>query len=209
MKKTVVASVLLMAALAMPNLSSAAPMRPGPYFSGFIGVTVPSETHAGGDFNDTVNFDPGLNIGGTAGMDFGTVRLEGEVSYKEGNVDTIYFNNSPPPNRFTNTDVSLNATAFMANMFIDLHNNGPITPYLGGGIGFAILSLDDKFGDFYIPDEEVVLAYQAGGGLEVALNRQMSLDLGYRYFRTDEANFADTKMRFESHNATVGLRIKF
>lgn len=207
MKKTVVASVLLMAALAMPNLSSAAPMRPGPYFSGFIGVTVPSETHAGGDFNDTVNFDPGLNIGGTAGMDFGTVRLEGEISYKEGNVDTIFDNDTLT--RYTNTDVSLNATAFMANMFIDLHNNGPITPYLGGGVGFAILSLDDKFGDFYTPDEEVVLAYQVGGGLEVALNRQMSLDLGYRYFRTDEANFADTKMRFESHNATVGLRVKF
>lgn len=207
MKKTVVASMLLMAALAMPNLSSAAPMRPGPYFSGFIGVTVPSETHAGGDFNDTVNFDPGLNIGGTAGMDFGTVRLEGEISYKEGNVDTIFDNDTRI--RYTNTDVSLNATAFMANMFIDLHNNGPITPYLGGGVGFAILSLDDKFGDFYTSDEEVVLAYQAGGGLEVALNRQMSLDLGYRYFRTNEANFADTTMKFESHNATVGLRLKF
>lgn len=207
MKKTVVASLMLMAALAMPNLSSAAPMRPGPYFSGFIGVTVPSDTHAGGDYNDTVNFDPGLNIGGTAGMDFGTVRLEGEISYKEANVDTIFDNDTLT--RYTNTDVSLNATAFMANMFIDLHNNGPITPYLGGGVGFAILSLDDKFGDFYTSDEEVVLAYQAGGGLEVALNRQMSLDLGYRYFRTTEANFADTRMEFESHNATVGLRLKF
>lgn len=207
MKKTVLASMVVMAALALPGISSAASMRPGPYVSGFIGVTIPSDTHAGGDFNDTVNFDPGLNIGGTAGMDYGTLRLEGEISYKEGNVDTIFDKDSGI--RYANTDVSLNATAFMANMFIDLHNNGPITPYLGGGVGFAVLSLDDEFGDFYTGDDEVMFAYQAGGGLEVPLNRQMSLDLAYRYFRTSQANFADTRMEFESHNATLGLRVKF
>lgn len=213
MKKTVVASMLLMAALAVPSLSSAASQRPGPYISGFVGVTIPAETDAtsfdgGGVIQDRIEFDPGLNIGGTAGMDFGAARIEGEISYKGADIDSITDFNGP----HTGIKGGVEALAFMANLFIDLHTQGPITPYFGGGIGFASLHIDDTYNfdnDFYIDDDDTVFAYQAGGGLEVALNRQMSLDLGYRYFRTSEATFANTEFEFESHNATVGLRLKY
>lgn len=208
MKKLILA-IFVLVVMAVPAISSAAPPRVGPYVSGFIGMTIPADADAG-FFNEEIEFDPGLNVGGTAGMDFGAVRVEGEISYKEADVDTI--TDRGTGQTFRGIEGGLEATAFMVNLFVDLHSPGPITPYFGGGVGFAALhqsEIYDDFGTFYISDDEMVFAYQAGAGLEVALNRQVSLDLGYRYFRTSEATFADTEMEFESHNATVGLRLKF
>ena len=208
MKKLILA-IFVLVVMAVPAISSAAPPRVGPYVSGFIGMTIHADADAG-FFNEEIEFDPGLNVGGTAGMDFGAVRVEGEISYKEADVDTI--TDRGTGQTFRGIEGGLEATAFMVNLFVDLHSPGPITPYFGGGVGFAALhqsEIYDDFGTFYIADDEMVFAYQAGAGLEVALNRQVSLDLGYRYFRTSEATFADTEMEFESHNATVGLRLKF
>lgn len=210
MKKVLLAALVL-TTLSIPAISSAAPPRQGPYISGFIGATMPADTDATGFFNDRIEFDPGLNIGGTAGMDFGSVRFEGEISYKEAEIDTIQDRDNPS-DVFGGIDGGVSATAFMANVFVDLHNQGPITPYFGGGVGFAALHQDetsDRFGIFYLEDDDVVFAYQAGAGMEIELNRQLSLDLAYRYFRTTEASFVSTDLEFESHNATVGLRFKY
>jgi opacity protein-like surface antigen len=113
----------------------------------------------------------------------------------------------------------------MFNGFVDLHNNSPVTPYVGGGIGLATLYISDTYGTdtrggittrplLYTDDYDTVFAFQLGGGLEIALNPMLSLDLGYRYFRADNARFEDnpfqtSKLDFESHNATLGLRLKF
>ena len=115
--------------------------------------------------------------------------------------------------------------ATMFNSFADLHNDSPVTPYFGGGIGLATIYLSDTFGtdtrggtvsrdQIYVDDSDTVFAYQAGGGVEIAMNSVLSLDLGYRYFGTTKARLDNsfdlsTRLRFESHNATAGFRIKF
>jgi len=216
MKRTLLA-FLVLATLVTPAISSATPPRQGPYLSGFIGLTIPADTDVTGfDLNDRVQFDPGLNIGGTAGFDFGVVRIEGELSYKQADISAV--SDLISGVRYRGIDGSVEATAFMGNIFLDLHNESPITPYLGGGAGFATLRQDDTFGtasdtgnrvQLYQSDDDSVLAYQAGAGLEIALNRQLSMDLGYRYFRTTKASYIDNEMEFESHNAAVGLRLKY
>jgi len=226
--------VAALAALTVPAVSPATPIHPGPYVSGFIGgsaltntdVTTTNFTPPTSTIKDRVEFDPSINIGGTGGFDFGLVRLEGELSYKHGEISSVTSHNAATgaTSEFVSTDGSLGALAMMANAFIDLHNYSPITPYIGGGIGFAALHLSDTFGTnisatpitrglVYDHDDDTVFAYQAGGGLEVALNRRLSLDLGYRYFATSKARFdrtlISTSMKFESHNGAVGLRVKF
>lgn len=213
MKKTLL-SLLVLASVALPAVASAASLRPGPYVSGFIGVTIPQTVDAtsfdglGGVFQDRIEFDPGVNIGGAAGFDFGAARFEGEISYKDLPIKSV--TSGGVSDRVL--EGSVDTTAFMANVFIDLHNDTPITPYLGGGVGFAALHMNDTYSvttDYYAPDDQVVFAYQAGGGLEVALNRQLSLDLAYRYFGTSKASFINTEFEVATHNATVGLRFKF
>lgn len=212
--------------LAIPAVCLATPPVPGAYVSGFIGASIPNDTDVTGSaIDDRVRFDPGVNLGATGGFDFGMLRLEGELSYKHGEITSVVINaNSSTPERFRSIDGRIGVMAMMGNMFIDLHNPSPITPYFGGGIGFAAVHQDDTFGtstingdrlQLYESDDDAVFAYQAGGGLEISLNRILSLDLSYRYFRTSRASFnddsfsIDNELKFESHNAAAGIRVKF
>lgn len=212
-------------ALALPAISSAAPQRPGPYISGFLGIALPRDTTVTTDnfttipIDDSVEFDPGINTGATGGYDFGLVRLEGELSYKQSDIKTI--TDLGNGDRYRNIDGSLGVAAFMANAFFDLHNDTPVSPYLGGGIGFATLHLSDTFGTgptgrqwLYDSGDDTVFAYQVGGGLDIAINRRFSLDIGYRYFGTDTATFSNDfnrehSLKYESHNTSVGFRVRF
>lgn len=223
-KLMIITSALL---LAVPTICVAAPApHAGPYVSGFIGVSVPRDRDVTTEYfnntptnNDQVKFDPGINIGGTGGYDFGYLRLEGEISYKYSEIESITDQNANA--RFRNPDGNLGVAAFMANAFFDIHNGSIVTPYLGGGIGFASLHLSDTYGTdaigrlrLYDEGDDTVFAYQAGAGVEIALNRRFSLDVGYRYFGTDTATFnknADrwSSMKFESHSANVGFRVTF
>jgi len=228
MKRTLTTLALLIA-VAIPAVSQATPMRPGPYVTGFLGVTMPRGTDVtttdfstSTTFNKRARFDPGVYVGGAGGFDFGFLRLEGELSYKEADMKSIKDNTGA--NQYRDIDGNLGALAFMGNAFFDIHNATPVTPYLGGGIGFATLHMADTYATntttnnsrdhMYPKDDDTVFAYQLGAGLDIALTRRFSLDLGYRYFNTDRANFSrhdldSSGVRFESHNVAVGFRTKF
>jgi len=232
MKKHLITVAAAITALSLPAICTAAPARPGGYVSGFIGASMTRDTDATTDdfivpqtFNDRIQFDPGITVGGTGGFDFGFLRLEGELSYKHAEMKAINGTSSPSGTnyRYRSIDGSVGALAMMGNVFFDLHNNSPVTPYWGAGAGLAVLNLSDTFGtdttngsrDFiYSEANDTVFAYQAGGGVEIALNRQLSLDVGYRYFGTSTATFDDditrtTELKLKSHNVAVGLRVKF
>ena len=228
MKKSIVVIAALVT-LAIPAVCPATQARPGAYLSGFVGGSGLHDTSVTSTdfvttktFNDRVQFDPGINLGVTGGYDFGLLRLEGELSYKNGEIKRI--TDQADGFRFHDPDGNLGALAVMFNAFFNLRNSSPVTPYIGGGIGVATLHLTNTYGTdtrgssqrllLYPKDNDTVFAYQAGAGLEIALNRRLSLDLGYRYFRTDKARFESdvlttTGIRFESHNGAVGLRVKF
>jgi opacity protein-like surface antigen len=196
--------------------------RPGPYFSVFLGASMPSDTTVSSydyffnaAFSDKVSFDPGVYTGLTAGYDFGFVRLEGELSYRYNEIKSV----TDQLNGFTFNSVNGNIGAFatMFNVFLDLHNSSPVTPYLGGGLGFVNLNLSDTTGNgllLYGNGNTTVFAYQVGGGVDIALSRNLSLDVGYRYFMTDDATFdsyspISSSFKYESHNAALGLKFKF
>jgi len=161
-----------------------------------------------------IEFDPSVNVGATGGYDTGILRVEGELSYKNAEVARI---RDQTGTSFTDVDGRVGVLAMMGNVFLDLHNPGPITPYFGGGVGFAALHQSKTFsaqGRVYRADDDAVFAYQVGGGLEIALNNRFSLDFGYRYFRTSKAtfnndSFDEDSMRFESHNVAGAFRMKF
>jgi opacity protein-like surface antigen len=221
--KTFLGVIATLVVFSIPSLSSAAVGRPGPYFSGFIGTSIANDATVTGfdgatPFSDRVTFDPGVYVGGTGGYDFGFLRLEGELSYRHANIDTL----TTAGLNLRSVDGNIGAFATMFNVFFDLHNPSPVTPYLGGGIGFATLHISDTRGydtlsgnnvRLYDEDNDTVFASQVGAGLDVAFNRRFSLDLGYRYFMTEKAHFDShiiaSSLRLESHNAMVGFKVKF
>ncbi|MFZ3208520.1 MAG: outer membrane beta-barrel protein [Geobacteraceae bacterium] len=223
-------TIAALALLALPGICAAISDRPGGYVSGFLGVSIPRNTDVTNSdfisnetFDDLMEFDPGINVGGATGYDFGIMRMECELSYKYSEIKSI--TDQTDGFRFRSVSGNLGAFATMFNLFHDLHNDSPFTPYWGGGIGFAVLHLSDTYGTdiisgvqqrilLYSADDATVFAYQAGAGLEIALNPQLSLDLGYRYFGTAKARFDSdlrsmTEMKLESHNAVIGIRMKF
>jgi opacity protein-like surface antigen len=211
---------------AIPSLSLAAAGHPGPYVSGFLGSSFARDTTvtsfdnnnpSGTSISDRVSFDPGIYLGGTGGYDFGFLRLEGELSYRHAKLDTVTDSSGV---RFRNVDGDLGVFATMFNVFLDMHNPSRVTPYVGGGIGFATLHLSDTTGFgtggkviLYDEDNDTVFASQVGAGMDIALNSRFSLDVGYRYFITEKANFdgnsISSNLHFESHNAMVGFKVKF
>ena len=219
--------IAVLAILVIPAICFATPPRPGPYASVFLGVSIPEDmdvtTTYFGDpqqYDDRVEFDPGIFTGGTAGFDFGYVRLEGEISYRYSDMDSITAKTEGF--EFNSVDGNLGVFSMMANAWFDFHNASLITPYWGGGIGFAVLDQDDTYvvdpqggsGVLYPGDDDTVFAYQLGVGIEIALNPMMSLDIGYRYFGTSDAKFnsdpyISSDGNFESHNAVAALRVNF
>ena len=144
---------------------------------------------------------------------------------RDGNTEFKNITNQLDGSRFRSVDGNLGALAFMVNTFYDLHNQSIVTPYFGGGIGFAAMHLSDTSAInvtagsarsqlLYGAADDTVFAYQFGAGVEIALKPRFSLDVGYRYFGTDTGEFDSdqailSKMKFESHNAAVGFRYKF
>jgi len=69
--------------------------------------------------------------------------------------------------------------ALMANAWIDLGNSSTFTPYIGGGVGYAI----SKFNGGAVYDGvDGNFAWQLGAGVNVAVSEETSLGIGYRYF---------------------------
>jgi len=224
--KTYLVAVVTLLIFAIPSLSAADVGRPGAYFTGFLGTSFARSVSASGfdntntPFDDHVEFDPGVYVGGTGGYDFGFLRLEGELSYRHAGIDSVTDINNT---HYRNVDGDLGVFATMFNAFIEMHNPSRITPYLGGGIGFATIHISDTTGinpggtntSLYDRSSDTVAAYQVGAGLDLAINSRYSLDLGYRYFITEKANLdsrrsiSTTSLRFESHNAMVGFKMKF
>lgn len=69
--------------------------------------------------------------------------------------------------------------ALMANAWWDLTNDSQFTPYIGGGIGYAISKFD---GGAVYDGVDGNFAWQLGAGINVAVSDDTQLGLGYRYF---------------------------
>lgn len=77
------------------------------------------------------------------------------------------------------SDGNLQTWALMANAWIDLTSDSQITPYIGGGIGYAISKFD---GGAVYDGVDGNFAWQLGAGVDVAVSEATSIGIGYRYF---------------------------
>ena len=66
-----------------------------------------------------------------------------------------------------------------------------MTPYLGGGIGFAKLDIKDLFvaGIVRGDEDDTVFAYQLAGGIAYDITEQIVTGLSYRFVATSEPDF--------------------
>lgn len=145
-----------------------------------------------GAVNVDNEYDSGVMFGGFVGYDFGRVwsfggiRAEGQLSYHDNDVDVhsvaALGGNQPG----STGDAS--AIAFMANVYHDFLPDNRFRPYIGAGIGLAIVDFSD-FGIAAIPsvldDDDTAFAWQLIAGASYDITPNVIFGVEYRYFSAD------------------------
>ncbi len=178
--------------------------------------TVPQNTRQ-------LEFDTGVAVLGAVGYRFSSYfRAEGEVSYRRNGYDDATVQNEGP------AGIKGDVTAFgvMLNGWLDVPTGTVITPYVGGGVGGAHVSLDADYDvalaggpndEYDFKGSDFVFAYQLGGGIVIGNSDGIQLTLDYRYFNADGMSVDFTgsssgtaqSSDYEAHSGTIGVRIPF
>lgn len=106
----------------------------------------------------------------------------------------------------------------MSNLYYDFFrnvealSNGPYSPYIGIGIGFANVNMsagtDSRF-KLWNGDSDTVFAYQAAIGSGIPIRKDITLDVSYRFFGTTSVAVDQIKTDYNNHNFLLGVRYLF
>lgn len=158
--------------------------------------------------------DPGYAILGQVGYGFGKIRLEGELGWRQNEINKFSddFGSASPSG-------NISGVSIMGNVYYDFVNSSKWTPYIGGGIGGIDVNFDNlKAGGVPVTnDGNFLFAYQGIAGVSYAVNEQLSVKADYRYLGTTGGNFATNggytagpaNGSYESHSVLVGFTWKF
>ena len=158
-----------------------------------------------------INFDIGYDLSGALGYHWGLFRVEGEMTYAESDIDEVEVLGIE-----VNSSGDVNSLGFMANVFKDFEISDVWQVNLGGGIGYAIVSINDAsvVGIPLADDEDSVFAYQLGTGIDYQMSPATTLSLDYRYFATLDPEFnavdgSPFEAEYDSHIIRLGGGISF
>lgn len=146
-------------------------------------------------------YDMGFAVGGYAGFYVQeNVRLEGELSYRANDLDSV---------GGVAIGGEVETLALMVNALFDVKLESAVEPYLGAGIGFA----DVDYSIAGLGYDDTVLAVQmiAGAGIEIAPATQLTVD--YRLLLTDDLRVGSGvgfgRVEYTNSAVLVGLRKSF
>jgi opacity protein-like surface antigen len=189
----------------------------GPYLSVHVGPSWLSDADLDGSdpgirLRSEVEFDTGIRLGGALGYDFGEFRVEGQFGYHSHELEEVTdIQVNGVPQGDLDADGDLDAFILLANGLYDIDTGTQLTPYLGAGIGFAFLEVDDlSISGILVGDEDdTVFAYQLSGGVAYEITEQIDADLSYRFTATSEPDFDGVESDYLSHNLVAAIRLSF
>jgi outer membrane protein OmpA-like peptidoglycan-associated protein len=181
----------------------------------------------------SIEFDEGFGGVISVGYGFGNgLRAEIEGNYRQGDVDTM---KAGIGGRLPGISGTVRTYGAMANVLFDLPLALPVTPYIGGGVGYAWTDYDNVGSRFYtanggngrsfnIDDKDGNFAFQgiAGVSFPIAAVPGLAVTAEYRFFGTLDPKLSGAsrdqngpviRQKFETenfnHSAFVGLRYAF
>lgn len=204
-------------------------------------VTAPAGDYPALDANATTK--NGFAVRGMAGYAFPSgLRVEAEIDYRRHKTNDMYvkspgglveipaqgnFASLPEPNQqaiittlegTTHTvKGNFSMLAFMGNVDYDFDTGSRWVPYVGGGLGVAIISIDTENaqGRSLSDDSDTVFAYQVGAGIgyEFPLEegRSVTVSLDWRFFGTQDPTFkgdvsgGDIDVGINGHDIGIGV----
>ena len=121
-------TISLVAGLALVASASAASAQ-GMYAGGYLGAGAGQGEVANSGID--VDFASGGVVGVFVGTDRGNLRFEGELAYRQNDLELFGFS----------IDGDITSTALMGNIYYDFGDQVGANFYLGGGLGFANVTL--------------------------------------------------------------------
>ena len=122
----------------------------------------------------------GFTAGAALGFDYADgIRTELEYRYAATGIDSITDVGGASAGVSRGSDEDISAQFVMANFYFDFYNQSAITPFIGGGVGGALV--ENELGQ-----KDGALAYQGRAGLSLAVGGGFSADLEYIYLRTND-----------------------
>jgi outer membrane protein OmpA-like peptidoglycan-associated protein len=182
--------------------------EPGYYVGAGIGASIPNDS----DYKSTaltgeIDLETSPLVSATAGYRYGNgLRSEIELSYSQHDVNSI-----------ANTQASgdLTSSAAAANIIYDINTNTPITPYLGGGLGVALINADTKTSASSVDDSDIAPVAQGILGLSYRTEQPFDIYTQYSYKENlGDLNFRDNtgakvESDYKNQALTIGLRYRF
>lgn len=188
-------SVSVAADLANGEPETEAPVSANPYyFSIFAGGVFPTDdvNYTNGITVVNTELETGYTVGAAIGRrliehskDGFTPRLELAFRYADNDVDALNFSGNDPASEVVIGDSQVSYAAFTANAFIDADDafGAGITPYLGVGIGVALVNQNIVYNaaGLNLNDDDTVFIWNVTAGVNFELNENVSLftDVGY------------------------------
>ena len=158
----------------------------GPY----VGFELGGSRHADSEFsalfqgNTEVSFDTGFTLGAAFGYQItDNFRLETNLGYRKSDVDKITLLTAPGVIDTLDGSGDMSTLALLANTYYHFDLGGPITAYVGFGIGLGIVDVDTRDTSRFISvdDSAATLAWNLMVGVSYGALDNVDLDLGYRY----------------------------
>ena len=209
-------------AVAASAIATPAAARDGQaYFGADMGIVVDNnfDVHVAG-VEDAVNVehDQGWELGAFLGYDFGMIRTEAEIAYRETDPDTIVagapgiptFTNAPATGTFDPVAGEMQVTTAMANALFDLGGNDGVGFSAGVGAGRAWVGAQYSAaqGPGWLDDSDAAWAWQAIAGIRIPVTEEAEIGLKYRFLDTRQLEMVDSAGRanafeLDSHSVLV------
>jgi OmpA-OmpF porin, OOP family len=162
---------------------------------------------------------------GAIGKSFDSgLKLEGELSYRSNDFDDIKATGTTTVSGVTltgtNVPVALKgdvtSIGLMGNVVFDFAKDEKFHPFILAGVGGAQVSINDASsgGSALVDDDDFVVAYQFGAGLNYDISDEMMIGISYRYFGTTNPEFTGSDgsttfdMENQSHSVLLGITFK-
>jgi opacity protein-like surface antigen len=199
---------IMLVAFAVVVGGVATPALAGPYFSVNAGaVWVEDSDLPANEFINELSYKTGYGITAALGNAYDSgFRAEVEVAYRINSLDEEAFVVEVPSigDELFEIDGDISSWGVMANGYYDFANSTAFKPFIGAGVGYVNVRLEDDG-----REDDSVFAYQLMAGCGYAMSNSVTFDLQYRYFATDDPDFDGLELDYRTHNLLAGLRFDF
>lgn len=162
--KVIIAAVIATAAMA----SSASAQ--GTYAGASLGFS-----GGGGDdnFGYELTLDGGVVFNGFFGKEYGNARLEGEIAYRQNDMESFTFLGVTAP-----ALGEMSSLAFMGNLYYDFGSpTSSFRPYVGIGLGLASVTMNSFTYDTYATETSGAVQLMIGGTVPLSGGSAVVIDL--------------------------------